>query len=140
MVRIGLDPGTNTGLAVYDSESKRLTCVETLKIHQAMDFIRDRWNAGGVMMVTFEDARLVGGGGFMRDRKSAMARSQGAGSVKRDCSIWADFLADLGCPYHTVSPRQKGTKLDAEPFAKLTGWTGRTSQHARDAAMLVFGK
>ena len=30
------------------------------------------------------------------------------------------------------------TKSKADTFKKLTGWTGRTNEHARDAAMLVF--
>ena len=28
----------------------------------------------------------------------------------------------------------------AETFAKATGWTGRTSNHARDAALLVINR
>jgi hypothetical protein len=33
--------------------------------------------------------------------------------------------------------RLLGPKLEAVPFAKLTGWQGRTNEHGRDAAMLV---
>ena len=32
------------------------------------------------------------------------------------------------------------TKWSAEVFADMTGWKGRTSNHARDAALLVYGR
>ena len=38
----------------------------------------------------------------------------------------------------TLAPR-RDFAVDAARFAKLTGWQGRTSEHARDAAMLVYG-
>jgi hypothetical protein len=87
------------------------------------------------MTVTYEDARL-------RTWFGAKGREalQGAGSVKRDCGIWAELLGTLKIPYKAVSPQSKGRKLDAAQFAKLTGWTGRTNEHARDAAMLVWRK
>jgi len=32
------------------------------------------------------------------------------------------------------------TKLDREQFKKITGYEGVTSEHARDAALLVYGR
>ncbi len=66
-------------------------------------------------------------------------KQQGAGSVKRDCKIWEDFLTDLDIPFEMVAPRKGMTKYSAAAFKKLTGYEGKTSEHARDAAMLVFG-
>ena len=72
--------------------------------------------------------------------KNAKAKQQGAGSVKRDCTIWADFLGGHGIPFKTVSPLKKGAKVDAATFIKLSGgWQGRTNEHGRDAALLVLG-
>ena len=64
---------------------------------------------------------------------------QGAGSIKRDCSIWAEFFAETGIQNFPVKPQAGGTKWTAKAFAKLTGWTERTNEHGRDAAMLVYG-
>jgi hypothetical protein len=64
----------------------------------------------------------------------------GAGSVKRDCAIWEDFCRDLGIDYIPVPPQAGLTKWPADYFNKVTGWKGRTSDHARDAALLVYGK
>ena len=64
----------------------------------------------------------------------------GAGSVKRDCQIWEDFLRAHGIKYEMVAPHQGATKWTADTFARITGYTGRTSNHGRDAAVLVFGR
>ena len=37
-----------------------------------------------------------------------------------------------------VGPKHKGAKLDAEQFAKVTGWTGSSNQHERDADMVAW--
>lgn len=138
---IGIDPGTNTGFARYDRMAKRLVQVDTLPIHKAMQQVQAAHVAGYVHMVVFEDARLRKwfGHSDLRMARSGAGIREGVGSVKRDCSIWADFLGDLGVPYKALKPSAGMTKLDAEPFAKLTGWTARTSNHARDAAMLCWG-
>ena len=132
---VGLDPGVKTGFAIWSRAEQRLTAVETLCITQAMTLIRAMADAGSLHSVRFEDARLRKWFGT-RGREAL----QGAGSVKRDCSIWEEFLSGLvGVPFLPVSPQAKGRKLDAAAFAKLTGWRGRTSEHGRDAALLVWG-
>ena len=128
---IGIDPGTNTGLAVWDLEGKRFNCIETYSIHRAMEFVRH--NSVGTKAVIIEDARLrkfFGG-------KDMSAQAQGAGSIKRDCSIWEDFLTEYEIPFILKAPQN--TKVPEAVFKKMTGWDKRTSNHARDAAMLVFG-
>ena len=133
---VGIDPGVHTGFAVWDVDSRRLQEVATMPIVQAMirvqSFAFEPEHA--LQMVVFEDARL-------RTWFGAKGREalQGAGSIKRDCQVWVEWFERLGCAYRAVSPKAKGPKLDAARFAKLTGWEGRTSEHARDAAMLVFG-
>jgi hypothetical protein len=39
-----------------------------------------------------------------------------------------------------VPPKAGATKWDADTFRRLTGYSGRTSNHARDAALLVWGR
>jgi len=129
---IGIDPGVKTGFAVWLPHLKKFARIETMKIHEAMKTIYQLMDYNE-LEVYIEDARL---------RKWFGPRSrqklQGAGSVKRDCKIWDDFLKDEGIKYHMVHPMQGGTKLDKIQFEKITGWNKRTSEHSRDAAMLVF--
>jgi hypothetical protein len=133
-VIVGIDPGVNTGYAEL-RDGKLLAC-ESLKLHEAWKAVRGLWLGGELKMVVFEDARLRTWFGPEKQRDQL----QGAGSIKRDCSAWADFLADLGCPYKAIKPAKGATKWTADAFARLTGWQGRTNEHGRDAAMLIWGR
>jgi len=131
----GIDPGVNTGLALWDTQTRKLVDVETTNIIEAMERLRNCKAAGSLQRIVIEDARLRTGWFGPRAKFS----QQGAGSVKRDASIWTEFAEFLGVPLKSVSPKDKGAKVNAEQFAKLTGWAGRTSEHGRDAAMLIVG-
>jgi len=129
---IGIDTGTNTGFATYSPISRRLLSVETLLIHEAMERVLSASQSLKVK-VRFEDARLRTWYGDKADDKQ-----QGAGSIKRDAVIWEDFLKAKGIAYEAVAPKDNKTKTSPEYFKRLTGWQGRTSEHSRDAAMLVY--
>ena len=136
MIYIGIDPGTHTGVAVWDSKEGKFLSLETMPIHRAMDLVRMARDDNEAIQVVFEDARLRTWFG----KGNVSAKAQGAGSVKRDCSIWEDFLTDMEIPFVTTKPGNVATKVTPSWFRKLTGWEGRCSEHARDAAMLVFGR
>ena len=141
MIYIGIDTGHDTGLAVWDTGRRAFRAVVTVKIHRALDAVRDWANENpGQVTVVFEDARQRKW--LPREASASEYRGKlmGAGSVKRDAVIWEEALADYGIPFQKVKPRPGLTKWDADYFARVTGWTGRTSNHARDAALLVFGR
>lgn len=133
MKYIGIDPGTKTGYAVYDTEAKQLETVETTKLHLAFTKVLDLHNSEDVV-VRFEDARLRKWYG-----NAGREKLQGVGSVKRDCKAWEDFLQDYSIEYHAVPPSNNMTKLTAASFKQITGYQGKTSEHGRDASMLVYG-
>ena len=140
MIHIGIDPGTHTGLAVWDSGQERFLLLETLPIHKALDLVckwqQDCKDMDVAMDVTFEDARQRTWFG----KGNVSAKMQGAGSVKRDCSIWEDFLRDKGIPFWAKPPGKGMTKVTPDYFRMISGYQGRTSEHSRDAAMLVIGR
>jgi hypothetical protein len=135
MILVGIDPGVNTGFALWNAQSRELLRVECHSITQAQAMLVSEHAKRPIALVIFEDARKIrlGGGATYGDRH----RLQGVGSVKRDSAIWEEFLTMHGIPF--VGRKAAGTKLADEPFRKLTGWKGRTNNHARDAAMIVFG-
>lgn len=141
MILIGIDTGHDTGLAVWDTGRRAFRAVSTMRIHRAIEAVRD-WEHDnpGQVRVVFEDARQRRWIPDSHDLRREMGRRQGAGSVKRDATIWQEALTDYGIPFEAVRPQQGLTKWDADTFARITGWTGRTSNHARDAALLVFGR
>jgi len=132
---IGIDPGVKTGFCVWSKEDQRIRHLRTVPIHEAMEAVK-YWHTTnpGQVLVVVEDARQATYG-----RKDDMHKAQGAGSVKRDCSIWQAYLEYLKVDYRTTRPKKSTTKLSADAFKKLTQFTGITSSHARDACMLVFG-
>jgi len=131
---VGIDPGVSTGFAVYDRHEKVLLQVSTLTILTAMTRVLDLIAHGCEIELLFEDARLRR---FFGTKGREVL--QGAGSIKRDCSIWQEFCELHGIKYTAIAPQNARTKVDAVLFGKLTGYTGRTSEHSRDASMLVFG-
>lgn len=153
---IGLDPGEHTGLAVWDSATRSFRVVATLPLHKAMQEVL-KWahsaelralRHGTKVHVVCEDARQRTW--FPKESNASEYRGKlmGAGAAKRDARIWEEFLedrdtalpwgTDTGLTYEMHKPQKGGTKWPAETFAKITGYSGRTSEHARDAALLVF--
>lgn len=135
MIYIGIDTGTHTGIAIWDTKQKKFLEVKTLPIHKAIELVLTYATTFPDVFVIFEDARQRKWFG-----RTTRGKEQGAGSIKRDCSIWEEFLKDKKISFNAVPPMVGGTKMKEEYFRKLTGWTDRTSNHARDACMLVFGK
>ena len=130
---IGVDPGTKTGVGVY--EAGRLTRVVTTTIVEAIELVAG-YAKGGNLTVYIEDARMATYG---RRGKQSAAQAQGAGSIKRDCSIWETEMKRRGIPYRMVRPnKQSNAVAENKPlWMKLTGWEGRCSVHARDAVMIA---
>lgn len=136
-VIIGVDPGVDTGFAVWKKREKKLELVTTLKIHRALTYIDSEITriGKGEILVLVEDARLRTW--IPKDRGREYL--QGVGSVKRDAGIWEDYLEDRGIDYQLLAPAAGRTKWSSDYFKKLTGYKGRTSNHGRDAAALVYG-
>ena len=137
MKYIGIDPGKKTGFAVWDNDAKYLAEVSTMSITQAMEKVRMMAAILGRenIRMHIEDARKRKWYG-----RTGRERLKGAGSICRESTIWDDFCRELGVEYRMIAPRHNTTKLKDAQFKTITGWQGRTSDHARDAAMLVFGR
>ena len=135
MIYIGIDPGTHTGLAIWDSRKGQFLSLETLPIHRALQVVQYMATTSSAVVV-FEDARQRTWFG----KGDINAKAQGAGSVKRDCSIWEDFCNDYDIPFEARPPIKGATKVTPEYFKMISHYEGRTSSHSRDAAMLVIGR
>lgn len=131
MKRIGIDTGTITGVA--RSEKGELVEVFSSTILNAFDYVLQHRDA----RFYIEDARKLKWGGY---NKGNTQRLQGAGSVKRDAAIWEEFMEKHELDYVLVDPRRNRKKLDAKTFQRITGYMGRTNEHGRDAAMMVYSR
>lgn len=137
MKYIGIDPGKHTGFAVWHRDNRYLAEVSTMSITEAIDRVKMMADILGKenIRLFIEDARKRKWFG-----NTGPEVWKGAGSICRDCTIWEDFCREQGLEYRMMAPSAGCTKLGASQFKELTKWQGRTSNHARDAAMLVFGR
>lgn len=140
MLYVGIDCGENTGVALYNSETRQLERLETVQLHQALSYVLYLSHHEEAVTVVFEDARKRQW--FKQEKNMAEYRGKlmGAGSVKRDCTIWEEFLTFYKIPFLAIPPQRGATKWPAETFNAVTGWQGKSNEHNRDAALLVWGR
>jgi len=128
---VGLDPGASTGVATFSNGA--LIALQTCQPHQ----IRDAIN--GADRVVFEDSRLTS---FMfttvKSRAAALKMARNVGEIDAWCRLIVQICEEHGIPAHGISPQNKGAKLSATEFNRFTGWTGKSNQHERDAAMVAY--
>lgn len=138
---IGIDTGVHTGVATWNVATRKFELIKTTAIHNALLYVKQMYEThGGSVLVRIEDARLrtwYQSNYKTRDEERKML--QGVGSVKRDAKIWEDFLTDIGIPFEMTHPKNSITKVNPLKFKALTNYDKRTSEHSRDAAMLVIG-
>ena len=134
MIKIGIDTGVNTGIAV--SVDGKLTVVASMTITKAFALVA-QYPADQTKLY-IEDARKWRG--WKGKTKQTEARLQGAGAVKLDAQIWEDWCKENGYIAVFIAPYHNNTKLDQKDFERITKWAGRTNNHSRVAAMLIFGR
>ena len=106
MIVVGIDPGVRTGMAVWDTSSRQLLDVRCSGIIDAMRYLRELQETRGIGLVVFEDARKRKWIPRERDLSQFRGRAMGAGSVKRDCSIWEEWCREYGIEFVCPPPRQ----------------------------------
>jgi hypothetical protein len=156
---VGIDPGVNTGLAlfVYNSkdDSMVLFICSSYDISIILDDLLhlDKYDTSKTIFL-IEDARERKWFGTAESKIYQKIKSRqpinaselstykgmllGAGSVRRDCAILESVMQKMSYNYQMIAPKNNKTKTTAAHFKALTGWTERTNEHGRDAAMLVL--
>lgn len=136
---IGIDPGANTGFALYDRELGELVQVTSypheLAKGQTDELLNDAEVISYGVEVYVEDARQARGY-FAKFPE----RKIGAGMVQQKCADWEYWLTSRGALFHMVPPRKGATKWQSHRFKMATGWGHRSNEHGRDAAMLIWGR
>lgn len=146
-LRIGIDPGVHTGVCVYDRASKRIVKLVTTGFWGAIDIIAEYRRIDPSLVVCFEDPNgnkpvFLKGFKGSQDAQNRMYQKvgQNVGSNKREASLVSEYCQRNNIQAIGTRPTARSlTKLKADAFARITGWTERSSEHARDAAMLVWG-
>jgi hypothetical protein len=138
---VGIDPGTHTGMTAYNCDKKEFIFCETLSIHNAifkLQALVDGAYFPKGMLIIVEDSRHISG---------SAEKKLGAGSIRRDCSIWEDFLTDFikisGKDLNFIFIRPSNNiylKMDSDKWRMMAKYTApkTPSEHARDSATYLF--
>jgi hypothetical protein len=145
-VVVGIDPGISTGFAVWDSEKREFTVLKTLDFWKVIDRLKLlHFNHGKELLVVIEDPngnKPVFMKKGVKSNAMAIRVGQNVGSNKREASLLIEYCRNKGINVKPVIPGKKATgkgKITKEYFNKISGYTGSTSQHGRDAAMMILG-
>jgi hypothetical protein len=132
---IGIDPGVNTGVAIYkDGKLTELMTIEPIGLPDVLNTIFDE-----PTFIAFEDSRLQSHIWIPSQSKGMAANiARKVGMVDAWCYMIERLCESYDIAYMRVSPKAKGEKLNAESFKRITGWEGRCNAHERDAAMVAW--
>ena len=132
---IGLDPGLNAGIAIY--EDGKLTELLTIEPINLADIFSHY--SGEPLFIVFEDSRLQSHVWVPSQSKGVAANiARKIGMVDAWCYMIERLCENYDIAYMRISPKAKGEKLNAEDFKRITGWKGKSNQHERDAAMVAW--
>ena len=146
---IGIDPDVDrSGFAVLDTDSRQYVNVSALKfpelitaLYAARNDYRDRsfrviveagWLNRSNWHVKYSDSKAV-----------AAAKGNNAGRNEEVGRLIAEMCRFWQIPHELIKPltkvwRGRERKITAQELQSLTGWTRRTNQEMRDAALLAW--
>lgn len=132
---IGIDPGVNMGVAIYeDAKLVELITIEPIGLVDIINIYADE-----PLFIAFEDSRLQSHVWIPSQSKGVAANiARKIGMVDAWCYMIERLCENYDVAYMRISPKAKGEKLNAEDFKRITGWTGKSNQHERDAAMVAW--
>ncbi|SEG21042.1 hypothetical protein [Marinobacterium lutimaris] len=150
MLTIGIDPDQEK-CGVGIANGAKLVDMKALHLFELMTLIDQYVEAGAKFVV--EDVELAkptfpknfGKKPLTPVQKQKIREkiSQDVGRVKCLGRLVVAYLKQAGADYVAIKPLggyAKQTKKDAALFNRITGWTGRSNEDQRDAAMLaLFG-
>lgn len=145
---IGIDPDlTASGIALV--EDKKIIRLERVAVPDLVLWVSKEWaHACGELVIRMEDPNLIKPT-FPRAMAKAVNRqavsnriSQNVGQVKAVATIIMQLLEHTGHQVEQIRPLQGAmkhrAKRDAKYFNQLTGWTGRSNEDQRDAALIAL--
>jgi hypothetical protein len=139
LLTIGIDPGVNTGFAVYDRNLHKIVLARTVTFWELFrDLLPDY--PPSVADIVVEDANLnkptfKEHGGWEGRKREKISRN--VGSVQAESRLIIEGLRLMG--YTVLSIKPGGKKWDSQMLERITGYGLRTSQHVRDAIRFCYG-
>ncbi len=135
---IGIDPGVNTGFAVYRRINREIISMRTLSfwsLYNEMLLL-----APGDYLVAIEVPKHSRLHEYQDGKTGARLREKIAGNVggiAREAELLADGIELLGFEVRRITPTRG--KWSAKDLLQRTGIATRTNEHVRDAIALCYG-
>ena len=149
MLIIGIDPDLiASGVAVITPD-KRIVEMQRVKFSQLVEYMQlQAIKVDGRVLIKLEDPNKIAPT-FQRHRPTAVNRlavnnkiSQNVGQVKAVATLILEVLTAAGFNVQPCRPLAGGNKArckkDAAYFNTLTGWTARSNEDCRDAALIAL--
>lgn len=143
--RIGIDPGGNTlGFAIWDREKRELSGLRQTTFWDAIGMITAFYQEHQDDMAVHIEDPNKNKPVFHRPGESPrekLKRAQDVGRNKQTATYLLEYCKRQGIKAYGHRPGAGSlTKLNADEFNRITRYQGRSNQHSRDAAMLVFDR
>ena len=142
---IGIDPGRNNGYAFWNCAVQKFEKLKTFDFWDLINELEQEAVLDRVKEIHIE-APFKNKPLFLKrfDPKSiakTLKTAQDVGGNKMIAKLIIEKCEQLGFKVIQRQPTKRSyTKVNKEWFNKTTGWNGQSSEHSRDAAMLIFGK
>lgn len=132
---VGIDPGQETGFAVYSLKQRNFEALMSISFWQVFDELDAYPIHQTKVVVEVPTTNRV----FHQPAKGLgplQRQSVNVGRVLREAELMAEGVARLG--FTTIKSNPIG-KADKKRFQQITGFMGRLNQHQRDAGLLCWG-
>ncbi len=140
MLYIGIDPDTKaSGVAVWDGKRLELSCYTFFELFPILRNLKDKIVTINIKVII--EAGWLNKSNWHNPRQNVRIAAQIGNRTGANHEVGrklVEMCEYLRVPYELVRPTK--SKLGSREFEKLTKYSGRTNQEARDAAMLVWGK
>lgn len=138
-IKIGIDPDIEkSGFAAYDPKTKKLD-LKTMPFFDLLATISN-FHVRCDLKVYIESGWLIKKTNWNRKTGVSIGVNEKiAESIGKNHQVGkliTEFCEKNGITHFNVPPRGK---IDSATFKRITGYSGRTNQEERDAAMLVYG-
>jgi hypothetical protein len=130
-----IDPGKTCGIAKYMAGN--LSALTSGGIADVIETLAD-WKPDALVVEDSTQQSFVWNTGGSRNMATSMKIARNVGEIDGYVKTLKALCDKNGTPFLGVSPLNKGSKIKADPFKKLTGYLGTTNEHERDAAMLFY--
>lgn len=139
---LGIDGGSDTGVAMWDKIGKKFDWIETVAFWDLSEYLISLTDiAKQNLCVVIEDPGLNKSINAGRRNANPLIMGkigQAVGSVKAESRLLIYLLERLNINHVVIRPT--AGKKNASQFKSITKYEASTNQHERDAGLLVFGR